>query len=339
MTTMAFPANAVMAQMICGGVWVNQALYVAARLGVADLLADGPKPIGDLAGMTSASVDGLRRVLRTLASIGVFAETEDGRIALTPLAETLRTGTPDSVRAMAILWGHPMHWKAWGSFLDTVRTGVDSFQLTFQQPLFEFFAANPDLAELFDQSMTSFSAFEADAIAAAFDFSRFETIVDVGGGEGLLLSTTLQRNPTARGAVVDLPHLAPRAAAVFDRIGVSDRATFVPGDFFQPLPARADAVVLKNIVHDFDDQLAAAILRRCREALTPNGRVLIVQEVIPIGNAPSAGKMLDMQMLLIGGRERTEDEYRALAGKAGLQIVSIAATAASLHVIEAVAKP
>lgn len=335
-STEAAPPAVTLAQMICDGLWINQALYVAATLGVADELVDGPKTPAALAARTGATVDGLHRVLRALASVGVFAETIDGTYRLTPLAGPLRSGVPGSLRAMAILWGHPAHLSAWSRILDTVKTGVDAFQLAYGMPVFQWLASNPAIAAVFDEAMTSFSGLEAQAIAEAYDFRNSGTIVDIGGGQGLLLATILARTPGVRGIAFDLPHIAERAATTFRAMGVADRVTVESGDFFERVPT-GDVYLLKNIIHDWDDPAATRILSAIRGAMARGGRVLVCQEVLPRGNRPSAGKLLDMQMLLIGGRERTEHEYRSLLGASGLQLTQIVPTAGPLHVLEAIA--
>jgi hypothetical protein len=323
-----------MAQLITGGVWITKALYVVAELAIADRLAEGPRTAEALAEAAGAHAPSLYRVLRALASIGVFAEDEYGRFSLTPLADTLRSDQVGSLRGMAQLWGHPGHWEAWGSFLDTVRTGRSAFELAFGVPLFAFFAQRPDVAQLFNQAMTAFSGYEADAVAAAYDFAG--TVIDVGGGQGQLLATILQRFPGTRGVLFDQPAVVTAGTAPLAALGVRERATVVGGDFFTAAPAGGDIYILKNIVHDFDDQQARVILSVVRRAMGTHGRLLVAQEVIPTGNAPSGGKLLDMQMLLIGGRERTEGEYRDLLAEAGFRLARIIPLQAPLHLLEAV---
>lgn len=332
----AAPPPAVMAQLITGGVWITKALYVAAALEIADRVSEQPRTAEELADAAGAHAPSLYRVLRALASIGVFAEDEDGRFSLTPLADTLRSDRSGSLRGMALLWGHPEHWQAWGSFLDTVRTGRSGFELAFGVPLFQFFAQRPEIALIFNDAMTAFSGYEADAVAAAYDFSGAGSLVDVGGGQGLLLATILRRFPGVRGVLFDLPSVVTAGNAPLDALGVRDRATVVGGDFFAAAPDGGDVYILKNIVHDFDDRQALAILSVVRRAMDAHGTLLLAQEVLPPGNAPSGGKLLDMQMLLIGGRERTEAEYRSLLEGGGFRLTRIIPTQAPLSLIEAV---
>jgi O-methyltransferase domain/Dimerisation domain len=330
------PPPVVMTQIITGGLWITKSIYVAAELGIADLVADGPQDVATLAAASGAHAPSLYRVLRALASIGIFAEDEQGRFGLTPLAATLRRDVPGSVRDLARLWGVDWHWAAWNNFIDTVRTGQDSVSLYSGMPLFAFFGEHPDRAQMFEGAMTTFSAQEAGAIAAAYDFSGIGTLTDLGGGHGLLLATILQANPALRGVLFELPFALDGARHLLSEQGLTDRSAVVGGNFFEGVPA-SDAYILKNILHDFDDAQATAILASCRRSLNPGGRVLVVQEVLPPGNAPSGGKLLDMQMLFIGGKERTETEYRDLLAAAGLRLTRVIPTHSPLHIIEAVA--
>lgn len=330
------PPPVAMTQIITGGLWITKSIYVVAELGIADLVADGPQDAAALAAACGAHAPSLYRVLRALASIGIFAEDEQGRFGLTPLAATLQRDVPGSVRDLARLWGVDWHWEAWNRFIDTVRTGQDSVSLFSGMPLFAFFGAHPDRAQMFEGAMTTFSAQEAGAVAAAYDFSGIGTLTDLGGGHGLLLATILQANPDLRGILFELPFALDGAQHLLAEQGLADRSTVVGGDFFAGVPA-SDAYILKNILHDFDDERATAILASARRSLNPGGRVLVVQEVLPTGNAPSGGKLLDMQMLFIGGKERTEAEYRDLLAAAGLHLTRVIPTQSPLHIIEAVA--
>jgi hypothetical protein len=204
--------------------------------------------------------------------------------------------------------------------------------------LFEYFMSHPDHFELFDGAMSGFSGPEAQAVATAYDFSGIRTLVDVGGGHGLLLATILRANPHLRGVLFELPPVAEGAKRHLAELDVLDRCAVIAGDFFESVPAGGDAYILKNIVHDFDDERAIAILKNCRRATSSQAKILVVQEALPAGNTPSVGKLLDLQMLLIGGRERTEDEYRALYGAAGFELTRVVPTPSPLHVIEGVVR-
>lgn len=329
------PPTVAMAQLIGNGLYVSRALYVAAHLGIADLLAEQPRAIPDLAAAAGAQPRALYRLLRALASIGVFAEDEQGRFGLTPLGDTLRSDVPGSLRALALFNAAPWHTHVWDSLLHGVQTGETPIVHATGQSVFEYFMGHPEHFALFDQAMISFSSLEVGAIMGGYDFTGIERLVDVGGGHGLLLGSILQAHPAMRGVLYDLPPVADGARQLLGRMGVLDRCEVVAGDFFAQVPAGGDAYLLKNIVHDFDDERAGAILQRCRAAIEPGGRLLIVQEALPEGNAPSPGKLLDMQMLLIGGYERTAAEYRALLAASGFDLSRIVPLPAPLHVIEA----
>jgi hypothetical protein len=330
------PPQFAMTQMITGAVWVTKSIYVAAELGIADLVANGPKDIETLAAETGTHADSLYRVLRALASLGIFAQDAEGKFGLTPLAATLRSDSPDSMRAMAQMWGVPWHWDLWDSFLDSIRTAKPAIEHATGLPLFQWFGQHPDYTELFNRAMSAFSGPEAHAVVSAYDFSGLGTLVDVGGGQGLLLATILRAYPSLRGILFDLPNVAAEGRKLLGDLGVQDRCTIETGDFFQSVPAGADAYILKNILHDFQDEQAATILRNIRRAMKPDALVLVVQEPLPTGNAPSVGKLLDIQMLLIGGRERTTADYTALFNAVGLKLNRIVPTPSPLSVIEGV---
>ncbi len=324
-----------MHHLVSDGVRITKALYVVARLRIADLVSDAPKTATELAQATDVHAPSLYRVLRTLASIGVFAEDEAGRFALTPLGATLESG-PGSLRHMAIFYGAPWHWRMWDGLLDGVRTGRSGVKEAEGVELFEYLAANPDAAREFDESMTSASLKDAAAIAAAYDFSTFATLVDVGGGQGALLGTILKANPALRGVLFDLPSVMTAAERRLGERGVAERCRVVGGDMFETVPDGADAYIMRNVIHDWDDADCLTILRNCRRAMAPGAKLLVVQEVLPLGNAPSNGKLLDVQMLLIGGKERTEAEFRSLYADAGFRLTRIVATETPHHIIEGI---
>lgn len=329
------PPPAAMAQLINGGVWITQAIYVAAKLRVADQLTDGPRTINEIAAAVSAHPESLYRVLRALASIGIFAEDAGGSFALTPMAETLRTDLPGSLHGMALLWGEPFHWNAWSKFVDGVRRGETPLELYYGMPLFQYMTANPDHFQIFDDAMTGFSGFEAAAVAGGYDFSAFGTLADLGGGHGFLIAEILRANPGLRGILFDLPPVVGGAGSLIDQAGVRDRCEIAGGSFFEQVP-QADAYILKNIVHDFSDDQVVALLKKIRQSIAPDGKLLVVQEALPEGNAPSVGKLMDMQMLFIGGKERTEAEYRKLYAAAGFELRRVLPTQSPLHIIEGV---
>jgi hypothetical protein len=296
---------------------------------------EGPKTAEELAQAVRAHAPSLYRVLRALASVGIFAEDAAGRFELTGKARLLVSGT-GSFRSTAIAVGAPWHYRVWGSFLHTVETGEVAWNHSTGQSLFEYFASHSDHARMFDDMMTEFSVLESAAIVEAYDFSVFHTVADIAGGNGFLLAAILERHPTMRGILFDLPHVTPGAARLLSRDGISARSEIISGDMFHFVPGGADAYLLKNILHDWDDEPAVCLLSNIRRAMGPQSTILALQEALPPGNAPSAGKLLDMQMLLIGGRERTETEYESLFHAAGLRLTRIIPTEAPIHVIEGV---
>jgi SAM-dependent methyltransferase len=332
----ALPPQAALAQMVLGSL-VAQAVYVAAKLGVADLLADGAKDAHELARATGAHAPSLYRILRALAANGVFAELCDGRFELTALAEPLRTDAPGSLRDLTIFMGEEWHWRVWGNTLHSVMTGQAAWAHVHGAEVFPYFAANPEPAQIFDRAMTSNSQLAIQSVIEAYDFSGVETLVDIAGGEGSMLAAILRANPAMRGALFDLPHVIERARSYIAAEGVAERCALATGDFFISVPTGADAYIMKHIIHDWDDERAVTILRNINRAMRPDGRVLLVELVIPPGNEPHLGKIMDIEMLVSpGGLERTESEYRALFALAGLRLTRIVPTASSYSVIEAV---
>jgi ubiquinone/menaquinone biosynthesis C-methylase UbiE len=330
------PPEAVVMQLALGSL-VSQAVYVAAKLGVADLLAAGPQDAAALATATGTHAPALYRILRALASFGVFAERADGRFELTPAAEALRADAPNSVRDAAIFMGEDWHWRVWGSTLHSVRTGQPAWAHVHGAEVFPYFAANPEAAAIFDRAMTSMSAQVAAAVIEAYDFAGIERLVDVAGGHGRLLMTILRANPTMKGVLFDLEHVIERARGGIEAEGMAARCELATGDFFAAVPAGADAYIMKHIIHDWDDERALVILQNIRRAMRPGGRVLIVESVVAAGSGFDYAKVLDIEMLTSpGGQERTAEEYRALCARAGLRVTRIVPTKSPFSVIEAV---
>lgn len=320
------------------GCWVSQALYVAAKLGIADLLRDAPQSCIKLAEATQTHSNALYRVLRALASLNIFSEEEDGRFSLTPLAEPLRTDAPGSLRAFAIMLGEQEHWRAWEGTLHSIKTGEPAFEHVFGMPHFRYFADNPEAARIFDEAMTSRSSQENEAVVAAYDFSSIRVVVDVGGGQGTLVASILKVQLSSRGVLFDVPHVIAASRARLANINLADRCEFVAGDFFVSVPAGGELHLLKKVIHDWDDERAQIILRNCRDAMGDEGRLLLIEPVIPPGNDPSFNKLLDLLMLVwtSGGRERTESEHRALLASAGLHLTRVIPTISGVSIIEAV---
>jgi hypothetical protein len=318
------------------GFWVSQALYVAAELGVADLLADGPQTADDLASAAGAHAPSLYRILRLLASEAVFAEAEDGRFALTPLAAALQRDA-GPMRLQVLFLGQGASWQAAGSLLHTVRTGETAFERVHGVDFFEYYRQHPDEWALFDQLMAANTTPAARAIAAAYDCSRIGTVVDIGGGRGALAVELLRAYPHLRGVVFDQPAVAAGAREAIAAAGLTGRCEAIGGDFFAVVPDGSDAYLLKSILHDWDDERCVAILRACRRAVPQHGRLLGVELLVPRGNAPSFAKTQDVNMLInLGGRERTEDEYRGLYAAAGFDLTRAIPVQGELHLIEGI---
>jgi hypothetical protein len=316
------------------GYWVSQALYVAAKLGLADLLKDGPRPSDELAAATHSDPTALYRLLRALASVGVFAEDGGRRFALTPLAERLRSDLPDSQRSLAVMNGEEFY-RAWGELLYSVQTGRPAFDKLFGRPVFDYLSQHPEQARVFDAAMVGVHGRETAAMLDVYDFAGIGTLADVGGGNGSLLAAVLRRHPRLRGILFDLPGVVQRARANLEAAGLAGRCHVVGGSFFEAVPGGADAYLMRHILHDWDDERAAAILRNVHRAAPDGARLLAVEGVVPPGNGPSFTKLLDLTMLVIpGGRERTEDEYRRLFAAGGFRLTRAVPTAAEVSVIE-----
>jgi len=329
------PAPAAMIEMILAG-WTSQAITVAAQLGVADALADGPLTIDELATRVDADADALRRLLRALISRGVFRLRRDSRYELNSLADTLRSDAPVSMDSAAQFYGSQEQRERWTLMVDSVRTGKSVVPALRGKSSFDYFADKPELAALFNQTMTSISEMTDAPVVAGYDFSAFPTIVDVGGGHGPLLATILVAAPASRGVLYDLPLVVANAPNLLRKQAVADRVRIEEGSFFDSVPVGGDAYVLKNIIHDWPDDKAVQILRNVRAAAGPRATVLLVEFVIPSHNREFPGKWVDLEMMLnLGARERTAAEYRDLLGRAGLRMTRVVQTAAPLSVVEA----
>ncbi len=323
------------------GHYLSRALHLAAKLEIADLLKDGPRPYSELAEATDTHASSLNRLLRLLASRGLFSELENGNFELTPLGEHLRTGIPGSMRASVMLFAGIGIQDAWKDLEYCVRTGEPAFRRRGLADPFADLAKDPEQASIFNEAMAAFTAQTAIAVAAAYDFSGVATIVDVGGGSGALLIGILKTYPNLRGTVFDLPGPAESASGELAAAGLASRCEAVGGDFFEELPAGADVYMLKHVIHDWDDSKAIAILRNCHRAMGEGGKLLIVEGVYPLRidqSLDSRGAAAnDVNMLVsTGGRQRSEAEFRALYEAAGFKLTKIVPTAARVSVIEGV---
>src|SRR6185369_13405220 len=321
---------------IIAGCWMSRAIYIAAKLGIADLLKDGPKNSEELAQATGMHAPSLYRVLRALASVGVFAEDEHGRFVLTPLAATLRADVPGSLRAFAVAELDEDHHAAWGQVLHSVKSGEVAFDRLFGMDVWQYRARHPEEGRIFNEAMTSFCSLVNAAIIASYDFSSIGKIVDLGGGDGSLIASILQANPTMKGVLFDLPHVITGAGKRIEREGLTERCEVVAGDFFDSVPGGGDVYILKWVIHDWDDERSVTLLKNCHRAMVKNGRLLLVEAIISLDNAPSFHKFMDLNMLVMtGGRERTEAGYQALLEAAGFRLTRIIPTQYEMMVIEA----
>jgi SAM-dependent methyltransferase len=329
------PPPAQMLQLITG-YWMSQAVGTAARLGVSDQLADRSKTSSELAGAVGADSDALFRLMRMLASIGVFTLDKEGRFGLTPLGDTLRSSVPGSVKNFAVAETAPGHWQPWGKMYEAVKTGAPMCKPALGMELWDWYSKNPEEGEYFNGAMGDLSAAVAGEVTRIYDFAKFQKVVDVGGAHGILLAAILKANPTMRGILFDLEHVTATAGESLETQGIGERCEVVTGDFFESVPSGADIHVLKQIIHDWSDTECTKILRNCHQALKPNGKLLLVEMVIPPDNSPSMAQAMDLNMLvLLTGRERTESEYRDLLAAGGFKMERVMPTHSPFSVIEA----
>jgi hypothetical protein len=316
--------------------WVSRTVYAAAKLGLADHLAGGPKTAIELAGPTHTHAPSLHRLMRTLASLGILSEDSNHRFALAPLGEALKTGAPGSARAVILALAGDWWWRSWEDFLYCLETGKTGMENAFGMTIFEYLAKHPEEASYFNEAMIGFHGGEPPAVAVAYDFSGFDAVVDVGGGTGNLLAAILKRHPRPRGVLFDLPHVVREAPALIQMHGLADRATVEVGNFFESVPAGGDAYLLSHVIHDWNEDQCLTILENCRKAMKPSGRLLIIEMVLPAGDTPHPGKMLDMAMLVVpGGQERTAQEYGTLVGRSDFRLTRVVPTESAVCVVEA----
>jgi hypothetical protein len=333
--TEALPPHVQIIQMATG-YWISRVVYAAAKLGLADRLAAGPRSAAELAGETKTHARSLHRLMRTLASLGILTERDAGRFALTPLGDALRTGAPGYALPSVLTLGGPIGWKGFEEMLYSLETGKTGFEKAFGMPAFDYLAQHPDEASMFSETMIGVHGAEPPAVAEAYDFSSIGTLVDVGGANGNMLATVLGRHPKLRGILFDLPHVVRDAPTFLAARGVADRVEIQPGSFFDSVPAGGDAYILSHIIHDWSEEQCQTILGNCRRAMGPNARLLIVEMVLPEGDTPHFGKILDMTMLVLpGGQERTAPEYSELLGKAGFRMSRVVPTESAVSVVEA----
>lgn len=319
------------------GYWVSRILYFAAKIGLADHLANGAKTADELAPKTDTNEKALGRMMRTLAGIGVLSDEGDGKFGLTPLGEALRDGAPGAARYGILAMSGDWAWKMWEHFEHSMRTGESASVTAHGMPAFDAIARDPELASHFSGAMVCFHGEEPPAVAEAYDFSQFGTIADIGGASGNLLGTILARHPGPKGILFDLPHVVGDAPALLEEKGVADRVTIEAGSFFEEVPAGADAYLASHVIHDWSEEQCIQILGNIRKGMGPDSKLFLVEMVLPEGNEPHPGKILDMVMLVMpGGQERTAAEYSELLAKAGLKMTDVVPTKSPVSIVEAV---
>jgi len=320
------------------GYRATQMLHVIAKLGIADHLTKKIRTAAELAMLVGADSQALYRLLRAVASMGILEEDLEGRFALTELGATLRSDVPDSSRNSAVMYGERWWWDAWGGLFDAVHNGKTAFDQAHGMDLFSFLSADAHAANLFNSSMQQMTGQEGEAIVSAFNFSSTRKLIDVGGGHGALAAAVLRRNQHVAVLLFDTPEVIGSAGTNLSALGIAHQCELVPGDFFISVPSGGDIYTLKDILHDWNDSRAGTILHNVRQAMSMTARLLIIERIITIGNSPSPAKLVDISMLVLtGGQERTEREYRTLLTKAGFSVQEIIAASGETSII--VAKP
>ncbi|MCP4706599.1 MAG: methyltransferase [candidate division Zixibacteria bacterium] len=316
------------------GKWISKPIYVAAELCMADLLSEGPKSIDELAKQSRSHAPSLYRMMRALASVGIFSETESKRFELTPMAECLKK---DAMRSFALMFNSDWSDKAWGQFFDCIKTGETPFEKAFGEPVSEWLEHNPKAAEVFNEANAIKSLGTIHAIIDTYDFSIFNTLTDVGGGLGVLMAEILKANPLMKGVVAEIPSVINKAKKIIREQSLDNRCQAVECDFFESIPSGSDAYLMSNILHDWSEKKCQIILKNCYKAMKPGSKLLIVEMVISDGNEPSIAKLLDLEMFVTtGGQERSEFEYQNLLESSGFKLLQIIPTKESICVIEAI---
>jgi hypothetical protein len=323
-----------------GGFRIARIIYAVAELGIADLLADGAKTTAELAQATQTDEPSLYRVLRSLASVGIFAEAENGKFKLTPTASILRADVADSLKASVTLFGQDWHWETWGELLHSIKTGEPAFDHLYGMGLFEFFQKNPQISNQAQESKTSISQRATTSLLDNYDFSAAESVIQLGvfsGVKGTLIPL-LKANPQLNGTLLDFSTAIESDRAIVEAAGMTERCRLVAGDCTESVPTDGDIYLLLFVVHNWGDRGALKILQNCRQAMAPGAKLLLVEAIMPQGNTPFPGKLIDIQSLVTtpGGYERTESQYRQLLSQAGFEVTKIIPTQSANSIIEAV---
>lgn len=331
---------ALLLRRLIGSYRITHAIRAAAQLGITDHLGERPQSAGELAARLHVNPPALYRLLRTLLSIGLLADAGDGLFTLTPVGACLRSDAPDGMRAWALCEGAEYYQGAWMNLPHAVETGETAFEHTHGETFYQYLARHPETGHGFSQAMLDYARLIAEAVVAGYDFAGVRRVVDIGGSHGRLLSAILQANPTISGVLFDRPAVIERAEESIRGTELAGRAELVAGDFFESLPAGGDLYILSRILMDYDDERCVRLLQNCHRAMTPGGRVLIVQLLMPEQGGGAREQLFEAavsdlnMMVLTGGRERTEAEYRTLLGRAGFRLSRVAASQALVSLIE-----
>jgi hypothetical protein len=318
------------------GFMVTAACRAALELNIAEQLAAGPKPVVELAHAGNVDEDALYRTLRALATVGIFTETAPRTFANTPASDVFKADHPSRVRDALVFMTNRMHFRAYGEFMHSVKTGKPAVEKAFGMPVFDYFPTDPESNREFNDAMTSMSAMVVPAVLETYDFSGLGTLCDIAGGHGFVLTSILEKHRDLKGILFDLEHVLVGGRERIQKMGIASRCEAVSGDFFKSVPA-ADSYVMKHIIHDWEESKALTILRNIHKAMRGNGKVILIESVISGMNQPDLGKWIDLEMLAMpGGKERTEEEYRDLLAKAGFKLTRVVPNKSPLAVIEAV---
>ena len=316
--------------------WASQTIYVAAKLGVADVLDEGSKSNDEIANAIGANSKSLARLTRALVALGVLTLDDAGRFRLTRIGAALQSGMPGSMRSIVLTLGEE-HYQAWGRLIDSVKCDRPAFDEIYQRPLFDYLAQNSAAAQTFNEGMTDLTSQVALATVLAYDFSESGVVADIGGGHGVLLDSILRSNPSTTGILFDSKAVIERATLHVGNSGVGDRRQSIGGDFFASVPVGADIYILKNVLHDWSDDRAVRILKNCRRAMDAQAKLLVIEIVLPLIEDPAFGSLLDLNMLVMsGGQERTKDEYRSLLENSGFRLTQVIPTLAPVSILEAI---
>lgn len=333
MKTIELPPPAQLMKFIVGK-WIAKPIYVAAELGIADMLAEGSRSVEELAQASRSHAPSLYRMMRALASVGIFSEAEGKRFELTPMAECLKSG---AMRSVALMFNSEWSDKAWGYFMDSVKTGDTAFEKAHGMPISDWLEKNPRAAEVFNEANAVKAANSHRAIVEVYDFSGIHTLTDVGGGLGALMAEILIANPLMKGFVAEIPSVIQKARKMIRSRGLENRCDVVECDFFKEIPAGSDGYLMSHILHDWSADQCKIILRNCHKAMKPGSKLLVVEMVVPPGNQPSVAKLLDLEMLVTtGGCERTEKEFKVLLESSGFKFSRTIATKESVCIIEGI---